>query len=114
MVANLKYSLIHFKVTFSEINDCIFNGYRLDDLVSIYEFTRILNRLTRKSKDDCENLARYIIEPENYCEYNIYLKTTVQAASDKINRLIGVYTLVNEDDIRESLYKVMFYIIYRN
>lgn len=106
----LKYGLIHFKVQHFEIPEKVFKGYGSEDGISIYELARVLMRIGRGQ--DCEKIARFLIEPlsedEEY-EYDSQAEKSVKEVSNELMNFVGKYTIPQgeaEQTLKLSITKV--------
>jgi len=116
---DLKYALMNLGISSGDIEKRMFKGYSSENTISIYEFTRLLIRITRRTKSECESLARYIIEQKTneLQELNIFLEAKVGAVCKKLKELMGNFSIINnqnENAIKQQLSKVNTKLTNRN
>ena len=110
----LKYALIYLGINHNEIGDKLLKGYKLDDEINIYELTRILERVTREDKLECERIARFIIEEplnNNEWEFNELMANHLNDVVRKLENFLQKYLIPQENqvtNIMTSIFKVTF------
>lgn len=93
VLANVKYALMLRNISQAEIRQSILKEFEDGDEISICELTKVFSRLTKQPKEQCEKLARYLIErPNEFREYNKYLEADVCAVYSKLCKLLGDYS----------------------
>ena len=84
----------------------IFKGL---EKISIHELTRIVMRITKNQKEECEKFSRFILESSNTTKFNEYLEIDIIDACNKIKNTIGSYSICeNEEETKSSIAKVIY------
>eukprot|EP01022_Parablepharisma_sp_SALTPOND_P000636 TRINITY_DN1035_c0_g1_i1.p1 TRINITY_DN1035_c0_g1~~TRINITY_DN1035_c0_g1_i1.p1 ORF type:complete len:1060 (+),score=190.11 TRINITY_DN1035_c0_g1_i1:97-3180(+) len=114
-VKAVKYVLMNLGIHATEMEKAIFKGFYPEDSVTIYEFTRMMTRMTGRQKADSEKLARFVIEPEGEeHEYNEFLEGKMEQVCEKLRDLVGRYFVFSEEresELKQSITEVLFEVI---
>eukprot|EP00826_Nyctotherus_ovalis_P063389 TRINITY_DN9293_c0_g2_i1.p1 TRINITY_DN9293_c0_g2~~TRINITY_DN9293_c0_g2_i1.p1 ORF type:complete len:454 (-),score=117.04 TRINITY_DN9293_c0_g2_i1:601-1962(-) len=96
-IMNFKYALMQLNISPESIREAIFKEFGEEDTISIYELARIVVRIVKASKRQCEKLARFLIEePKETTEYNKYLEASVVTVVNELRSALGNYSIPQE------------------
>jgi hypothetical protein len=91
IVINLKYALMQLNIIPSDIRGTFFQEFGEEDKISVYELTKVITRITKKSKEQTEKLAQYLVEHTDK-----YQEADIELACNKLCSILGDYTIPNE------------------
>jgi len=108
ILISFKYALMQLNITPTDIRGTLFKEFGGENKISVYELMKIITRITKKSKEQTEKLAQYLIE-----QTDKYQEADIEIVCNKLCNLLGNYTIPSES-LRPSIAKVISIINNRN
>ena len=93
----LRLNLILQGITSSYIMEKVFDDFKKDDTIAIYELNKILTRRPLRCNKDTMALSRYLIEPQSTpnIRFNEKLEANIVIVMNRIESLLGEYVIIN-------------------
>lgn len=99
VVDEIRLRLILEEIDFSSVQEEVFDCFDDEDIITVYELARMLNRKPLELTQDTLKFARYLVEPRDSPKitFNKLREEKVKQVAEGLKATIGEYAIFDKD-----------------